>query len=108
MATRTEPRTAWWDANGDLIELESGRAPDGKWVPKHDAALATLLGGPAGGRGAVCIRGRKPPAIVGKRVGTSEVTGGPVIAWYRRDDGPPKLTYRIMYVSPNWPAGGAA
>lgn len=98
-------RDTWWDANGDLIRLVSGHEA-GRWVPRHDAALAILLGGPADGRGAVMIRGAKPPSIVGKVIGG--LPANPIKAWYRRDDGPSKLTYRFMYTSPSWPAGGAA
>lgn len=95
-ATVVPTRTKWWDANGDLIQLISGRQGD-KWVPKHDAALASLMGGPADGRAAVCIRGKRPPAVVGKQLrdGTH--------AWYTLDVRPPKLTYQFAGVLRGWP-----
>lgn len=89
-------RTTWWDANGELIELVGSKDGFGRWVPKADAALASLIGGPADGRGAVCIRGKLPPVIVGKRVGDQ-------MAWYVRDDKPPKLTYQFAGVLRGWP-----
>lgn len=51
------------------------------------------------------IRGRKPPAIIGKPIKGQVDTvpgvpaGRPLIAWYIRDDGPPRLTYRFLFSS---------
>jgi hypothetical protein len=96
-ATVKPARTAWWDANGDLIELAGSKDGFGRWVPKADAALASLVGGPADGRAGVMIRGSKPPVIVGKR------TEDGLMAWYTRDDRPPKLTYQYAGSLRGWP-----
>ena len=95
-ATVRDIRTDWLDANGEPIQLRSGRQGD-RWVPKHDAALAVLLGGPADGRAGVSIRGSRPPAVVGKRLkdGTH--------AWYTLDVRPSRLTYQFAGVLRGWP-----
>lgn len=103
--TTTAPTRTWWDARGDVIHFMPF-VQDGRHVAAHDAALANLLGGPADGRAAVMLRGPQPPVLVGKPLKGIALDGRPVLAWYRREDAPPKLTYRFMFTSPSWP--GAA
>ena len=95
-ATVRAIRTDWLDANGQPIQLRSGHVA-GQWVPKADAALAVLLGGPAHGRAGVSIRGSRPPAVVGKRLkdGTN--------AWYTLDVSASRLTYQFAGVLLGWP-----